>query len=320
MIFSSVCNTQAYGGRVFKNVTSKKKAPSQTQDSSTEPKAPAAWSHPKVKNAIKNCVLYHPIAHPDVLRIPIQAKNERLVDLKGLNNPRIRALPSIDARYQEPYPEYSKVRDSVAKALEKMLAFLPQDVGIAYEEGYRPLWKQEEYFTKKLKEIYRRQEQKDLHQAYQEACRHVSPFINNVPTHCTGAAIDMTLFSLKDTALLDMGKLDTVFGPNDQEETFSPNTTETQKKNRLLLAEAATKAGFVNYGYEWWHYSLGDRAWAFVLKKKSALYDIAEKQESSRHKNIPAYLKSLGLEDLRPTERHKEKPNKKSKLTPSKEP
>jgi zinc D-Ala-D-Ala dipeptidase len=69
-----------------------------------------------------------------------------------------------------------------------------------------------------------------------------------------------------------MGKFDVIFGPSNQQETFSENTTDIQRKNRLILLKAATQVGFVNYGFEWWHYSYGDKMWAFVKGKKEAIY------------------------------------------------
>jgi D-alanyl-D-alanine dipeptidase len=33
--------------------------------------------------------------------------------------------------------------------------------------------------------------------------------------------------------------------------------------------------GFVNYVYEWWHYSYGDKYWGYV-KNKTAIYDTVE--------------------------------------------
>jgi D-alanyl-D-alanine dipeptidase len=31
-------------------------------------------------------------------------------------------------------------------------------------------------------------------------------------------------------------------------------------------------AGLVNYGYEWWHYSYGDRYWAHAGGERAARY------------------------------------------------
>jgi zinc D-Ala-D-Ala dipeptidase len=241
--------------------------------------APKKWSTPKVRALIAKNVLYFPIAHESVKNIPLHESDEALVDLLEINNPRIKPLSAFNPQYTNTYEGYSKVRRSVYEKLVKMLDALPKNIGIAYFEGFRPLHKQKEYFDNKLKEVM--ETIKDKHQAYQETCKHVSPFIDNVPTHTTGAAIDMTLFEVKEgrEELIDMGKFDVIFGPNDQQETFSKNTTPTQRANRLMLLEAAATAGLVNYGFEWWHYSYGDKAWAYVKREKQAIYGLATKKD-----------------------------------------
>jgi len=45
-----------------------------------------------------------------------------------------------------------------------------------------------------------------------------------------------------------------------------------EHRNRRLLVDAMTGAGFVNYEHEWWHYSYGDRYWAFTTGADTALY------------------------------------------------
>jgi len=42
--------------------------------------------------------------------------------------------------------------------------------------------------------------------------------------------------------------------------------------NRKTLTAALTNAGLVNYPTEWWHWSYGDRYWAFVTGAPHALY------------------------------------------------
>jgi D-alanyl-D-alanine dipeptidase len=39
-----------------------------------------------------------------------------------------------------------------------------------------------------------------------------------------------------------------------------------------LLVTAMTSVGFVNYAHEWWHYSYGDRYWAYATDS-AAIYD-----------------------------------------------
>lgn len=239
--------------------------------------APIAWSVPQVGKEIADNVLYLPIADDRVKSVAIDALDEEVIDLLEINNPRIKPLSLIDAKYQNTYEGFSKIRLGVYKKLVQMLELLPQNVGIAYFEGFRPLWKQKEYFDKKFNEILAEVKDKEL--AYQETTKHVSPFIDNMPTHATGAAIDITLFEVKDNEemLMDMGMFDTIYGPNPAQETFSENTTKQQKGNRLILLNAAIKSGLVNYGFEWWHYSYGDKVWAYV-KKQKAIYGLVVDQ------------------------------------------
>lgn len=251
------------------------------------------WSFLQVDQVVSQNVLYFPISDSRVKSIAIDAIDEEIVDLLKINNPRIKPLSKIDSQYQNTYEGFSKIRLGVYKKLVKMLTFLPKDIGIAYFEGFRPLWKQKEYFDKKFKEILAGVKNKEL--AYQETTKHVSPFIDNIPTHATGAAIDITLFQRKDNEhfLINMGMFDTIYGNNPEQETFSENTTEQQRKNRLVLLNAAARSDLVNYGFEWWHYSYGDKVWAYV-KKKNAIYGLAlEKNDPILLIKKEAYLKSF---------------------------
>jgi D-alanyl-D-alanine dipeptidase len=203
-----------------------------------------------------------------VKNILIEDNQEKIVDLSQIKNARISSYSSIDVTHKDAYDDYSKVGYSLYKDLVSMLNKLPSDVGIAYSEGLRPLDKQKEYFDNKLKETLLKIKDKEL--GYQETSKFVSPFIENMPTHCTGAAIDMSLFRVINgkAELLDMGKFDVVSGENNQSETFSQNITALQRANRLLLLKAATESGLVNYGWEWWHYSYGDKACGLMQRVK----------------------------------------------------
>ena len=238
--------------------------------------APCPWPSPSVNHKVSENVLYVPISDSAVTVLSICENHEQLFDLLEINNSRIKPMATFNAKYTNTYEDYSKVRLGVYNKLLVMLEYLPDNVGIAYFEGFRPLYKQKEYFDNKFKEIL--QTIPDKERAYQETSKHVSPFINNIPPHTTGAAIDMTLFSIDEHGheqLIDMGKFDVIFGPNDQQETFSTNITDVQRNNRMILLEAATFAGLVNYGFEWWHYSYGDKMWAVVKKQAHALYGLA---------------------------------------------
>lgn len=236
--------------------------------------APASWPTPIVSKSMTDNILYIPIADERVKNINIQDSQEDIVDLLLINNPRIKPLAGFDEKYKNTYEGYSKVRLGLYQKLVDMLKVLPDDIGIAYYEGFRSLDKQKEYFDNKLKETLVTIKDKDM--AYQETAKSISPFIDNIPPHCTGAAIDITLFRLEHgkDKLIDMGKFDVIFGVNNQQETFSENANELQRANRLILLDAATKVGLVNYGYEWWHYSYGDKVWAYVKGEPNAIYGL----------------------------------------------
>jgi D-alanyl-D-alanine dipeptidase len=50
------------------------------------------------------------------------------------------------------------------------------------------------------------------------------------------------------------------------------NISREARTNRALLAEVLTAAGLVNYPTEWWHWSYGDRYWAYAEDHPAALY------------------------------------------------
>lgn len=256
--------------------------------------APEAWKQKIVPEEISSKILYYPISHSSVTMMQIKESDEELVNLLDINNPRLIPLSSFDKKYKNTYEGWSKVRVGLYQKLLKMLDLLPDNIGIAYFEGFRTLSKQKEYFDKKFLEISQVISNKD--QAYLETTKHVSPFIDNIPTHATGAAIDMTLFYVNNVnkSLLDMGKFDVIFGHNDQQETFSTNTTDLQKANRFLLINAAIKAGLANYGFEWWHYSYGDKMHAFVYKKPYAIYGlVTDKNDPILSMTKNEYIKQM---------------------------
>lgn len=66
---------------------------------------------------------------------------------------------------------------------------------------------------------------------------------------------------------------------------------DLSEQNRLMLLNAAIKAGLVNYGHEWWHYSFGDKAWAYVKKQQNALYGLqVEESDKSEFQTEEEYI------------------------------
>lgn len=95
--------------------------------------------------------------------------------------------------------------------------------------------------------------------------------------HATGGAVDVVL--LENGAACDMGGEYLDFGKAGDD----VHMTKAQRYRRALLRRAMRKAGFVNYPFEWWHFSYGDRMWAAYALARYAIYgeinnDIRERE------------------------------------------
>lgn len=180
-----------------------------------------------IDNSISNNVLYLPISDNEIKSIKIVDSCEELIDLSIVDDARIKPIHIVSKDYKLAYDGCTKVRKGLYLCLKKMLTYLPSNVGIAIEEGWRPLSMQKKYFDTTFLRQYKKF--KDPQVAYSETCKYVSPFIDNIPTHCTGAAVDMTLFIIQDdntVKLLDLGDFNAVSNTNDSHQTFSLNVTD----------------------------------------------------------------------------------------------
>ena len=141
-------------------------------------------------------------------------------------------------------------------------------ISICVFEGLRDLATQKMLFDNKAEEIAEQHPEWTEQQIVNETSKWVSPVINNVPVHSTGGAIDIRLYDEQNNYFIDMGKFGVIWGTNPATPTFSSEITEKQMKNRLWLYTAALKIGLINYPYEFWHFSTGDRYAVYWLKSK----------------------------------------------------
>ena len=95
--------------------------------------------------------------------------------------------------------------------------------------------------------------------------------VPEIAGHPTGGAIDVTI-QVGDVRL-DMGTDIADFSDVEKIPTFSNIITEEQKRNRSLLRQLLMEVGFAPYDGEWWHFSYGDREWAYYYKQPYAIYE-----------------------------------------------
>ena len=96
--------------------------------------------------------------------------------------------------------------------------------------------------------------------------------------HSTGGAVDVTLIELASGQEREMGS---PFNGNPVSTkgatyTNTTNISPAAKANRQILIQAMSKAGFVNYPTEWWHWSFGDCYWALLSEAPAAIYGSIE--------------------------------------------
>jgi D-alanyl-D-alanine dipeptidase len=205
------------------------------------------------------------ISDPQVLSIPITESGEEMADLSG--HPEI----SIDERKERP-KEFYRVRRAVLAKLLEVHSSLPSGHRFLVIESWRPLSIQKKYFTEYVEELKSAHPEWDDKRIYDEASKHVAP-PEIIPSHSTGGAIDLTLCDGRGSEL-DMG---TRLNADPEESagacfTNARNISDLARGNRSILIDVLSSVGFANYSTEWWHWSYGDRYWAYAMGQTTALY------------------------------------------------
>ena len=164
-----------------------------------------------------------------------------------------------------------------AEKLMKAVQYLPEHISFYIMEAYRPLSIQQRSVERTFSRYKREYPALDDAGVWEKVYEWVAP-VNTAP-HPTGGAIDVTLIDNNGNEL-DMG---TPFNAEpgkvqNRTFTFSELVTGPERENRKILIRAMEQTGFVNYPTEWWHWSYGDKYWAFV-SQTDALYSQVDETE-----------------------------------------
>jgi D-alanyl-D-alanine dipeptidase len=210
------------------------------------------------------------LADTKVTSISIVENNEILVQIPS-NNKRLVLDTSMENQQHLGYEPIFKLRESTLRNLILAAETLPDDYGFLVKECFRPVHIQALYFyryVERLRLIYSDLSQEQLHQ---QAARYVAP--PECASHATGGAIDLTLIR-HDGEFVDFGTSYDAAPDDCGNACFfdADGISEHAKSNRSLLKRALGSSGFVNYPYEWWHWSYGDKFWAFANGAKHAHY------------------------------------------------
>jgi D-alanyl-D-alanine dipeptidase len=168
--------------------------------------------------------------------------------------------------------ENLKVRKTIAKMLNRAQSFLPEGIHLMVRDAWRPAVVQRQLFLNWKSRFRRFYPKWPEERIYSIASKYAIPPDNKIPSgHLTGGAVDVTLcYSAKRRLPMKTKRL--TF--KEQAATAGLNKLPANiAKNRQILHQAMTKAGFSNLPREWWHFSFGDYWWAKRTGARKTLYN-----------------------------------------------
>jgi ATP phosphoribosyltransferase len=163
------------------------------------------------------------------------------------------------------------LRKSVYDKLQNVDAALKRQKGcknyqlvVAY--GYRSVDIQQQLFNQEREKIEQEFPSLDENEIVETVHRRVAvPSVAGFPT---GGALDVTIYDYAGERFLDFGTEVRDFTTRDAYYDSAFITAE-QKNNRLLLRKVMTAEGFAPYNGEWWHFSYGDKEWAYYQYRQA---------------------------------------------------
>lgn len=185
----------------------------------------------------------------------------------------------VIGKYQErrnmlEYGHQIAVRKTIYEKLinvSKRLKKINKEYKIIVVYGFRDMKKQEQYFNDILKEVEGKfQDKMEMYEYIHEKIA-----VPSVSGHPTGGAVDAAIYDSTKNEILDFGS-EILDYSTTQCYYENPNISEEAKNNRKILRKIMMEEGFAPYDGEWWHFSYGDKEWAFYYGHEKALYNQVE--------------------------------------------
>lgn len=209
------------------------------------------------------------ITYQELIDISTTDNGERLMDVREYDSEIVAEYEKLDMLQYT--GENIFVRETIAKKLAAANKILRQknDLRLKVVYGYRHPEVQKKYFKDQRTLIEKNNPKlsgKEL-----DAFTHNFVAAPDVAGHPTGGAVDITIIDSTGGGI-DMGTKIADFNQPERIKTFTSDISDKQKANRILLHDLLINQGFAPFYGEWWHFSYGDREWAFFYKEKSAIY------------------------------------------------
>jgi D-alanyl-D-alanine dipeptidase len=205
------------------------------------------------------------LADPRIARVPVVDCGEPLVDAREATE------IAVDERQADAAGVFAQLRPGALDRLVRAQRLLRPGWQLVLVEGYRQAPLQRRYFDEYVATLRRANPQWTSARLVEMASRYIAPV--EVAPHITGGAVDVTLAGPAGAVLWMGTEVNATPEESDgASRTYARNISPDARRNRILLGEVMTAAGFVNYPTEWWHWSVGDRYWAFRAGAPTAYY------------------------------------------------
>jgi zinc D-Ala-D-Ala dipeptidase len=155
------------------------------------------------------------------------------------------------------------------KQVEKQLQLINPNYSTQIQSGFRDMSRQISMFKQQLSIISKKCFYPNSVELYEKVHQYVA--VPSVAGHPTGGAVDLLIIDKNTNNAIDFGS-DYLNFNDSNIKYFSKSINKESRSNRKLLRQIMMQNEFAPFDGEWWHFSYGDREWAFYYKKESAIY------------------------------------------------
>lgn len=217
-----------------------------------------------------------------IFAVKIKENQEKLVPLSLAENKILVRPAYYSAGIERALPE-CYARDEIRKRLLEAASMLPDGLRLVVLDSWRSKDTQTALFEACSAALKIAHPDKNEHEIKEMTEEFVAPpsLDSDCPSpHSTGGAVDLTIAST-DGVPLSMGAPFDYPGPVSNTryyEELLENGRELSGQehealmNRRLLYDVMTRADFVNYHGEWWHFEYGTQRWAYLQNRAHAIY------------------------------------------------
>lgn len=213
------------------------------------------------------------VKYRDLISVKTVENKERLVKVnKSLLTGYIKGMDDMKVYFKGKIIVRKTVLERLIN-IQKKIKLVQPDLSLYVAYGYRSQEIQVKKFKQQLAIISQKIYYSNPIDLYEEVHKNIA--VPLVAGHPTGGAVDVTIINTRLDKLLNFGSKIYDFTSN-KNSIFSDGIPKEAKKNRFFLRKLMKSENFAPYDGEWWHFSYGDREWAFYYKIQSAIYNQIE--------------------------------------------